>query len=331
MRKWDQTTPADPAISPFPHFLISLKTVFMGTAPFAVPSLRAIAEAGHTLRAVVTQPDRPRGRGMKLQPSPVKEAALDLGIPVLQPEKASQPEFVERLRTLAPEVIVVVAYGQILRPAVLDLPPLGCINVHGSLLPELRGAAPIQWSIIRGHAETGVTTMYMDPGMDTGDMILKAAEAIRPEDTWWCLAERLAPLGAELLVRTLTLVESGSAPREAQDHSRATYAPMLKKEDGAISWSDPAAAIRNRIHGCNPSPGAFAHRGEETVKLWKAEVLTGHDASAPPGTVLDAEQLVLAAGDGAIRLLEVQPENRARLDASAFCRGYRVAAGELWH
>jgi methionyl-tRNA formyltransferase len=306
-----------------------MKVAFMGTAPFAVPCLRAVAAAGHVVLAVVTQPDRPRGRGMKLQPSAVKAAARELSLPVLQPEKASQPEFVERLRALAPETIVVVAYGQILRPAVLDVPALGCINVHGSLLPELRGAAPIQWAVIRGYPETGVTTMFMDPGMDTGDMILKEALPIREDDTAGSLAERLAPVGGGLLVRTLELVQSGAAPREPQDSGRATYAPMLKREDGAVSWGASAVEIRNRIHGCNPAPGAYARRGEESMKLWRAEALAPVPGSAP-GTVLDAERLVLATGDGALRLLEVQPENRARLDGDAFCRGYRVAPGEVW-
>lgn len=306
-----------------------LNVVFMGTAPFAVPCLRALLDAGHQVSAVVSQPDRPRGRGMKLQPSAVKALALERGLPVLQPEKASQPEFIEELRQLAPQVLVVVAYGQILRPAVLEIPPLGCINVHGSLLPELRGAAPIQWSIIRGYAETGVTTMYMDVGMDTGDMIYTAACPILPEDTTLSLAERLAPLGADLLVKTLADLEQGVAPREVQDAARATYAPMLKREDGLIDWTQSAVEIRNRIHGCNPSPGALARRGEEPVKLWRAEIVTGMDVLAP-GTVLDAMQLVISTGDGALRLLEVQPENRGRVSGAEYARGYRVQSGEIW-
>lgn len=302
----------------------------MGTADFAVPCLRAVVEAGHAVAAVVSQPDRPRGRGMALRPSPVKAAALELGLPVLQPEKASQPEFIQALRELAPEAIVVVAYGQILRPAVLEIPPRGCINVHGSLLPELRGAAPIQWSVIRGCTETGVTTMFMDAGMDTGDMVLKRSVAIRPEDTAGTLAERLAPLGAELLAQTLARVESGTAPREAQDPARATYAPMLRREDGALPWQESAEQIRNRIHGCNPAPGAYTFRaGRELVKVWRAEVVPDVPGGEP-GTVLDPGGLVLAAGEGAVRLLEVQPENRARLDGAAYSRGYRVAAGEVW-
>lgn len=306
-----------------------LNLVFMGTAPFAVPCLRALLDAGHTVSAVVSQPDRPRGRGMKLQPSAVKELALERGLPVLQPEKASQPEFIEELRRLAPQVMVVVAYGQILRPAVLEIPPLGCINVHGSLLPELRGAAPIQWSILRGDAVTGVTTMYMDVGMDTGDMIYTATCPIQPSDTTLELAQRLAPLGAELLVKTLADLEQGTAPRTPQDAARATYAPMLGRETGRVDWTRSAVEIRNQIHGCNPSPGAFSARGEELVKLWRAEVVTGYEALTP-GTVLDAEQLVVATGAGALRLLEVQPANRGRLTGAEYSRGYRVQAGEVW-
>lgn len=306
-----------------------LRTIFMGTAPFAVPCLRAMVGAGHSVLAVVSQPDRPRGRGMQLTPSAVKDAALKLGLPVLQPEKASQPEFIQQLRDLQPQAIVVVAYGQILRQAVLEIPPLGCINVHGSLLPELRGAAPIQWSIIRGHRETGVTTMFMDAGMDTGDMILKAATEIRPEDTADSLGERLAPLGAGLLVETLALLEAGRAPREPQDSNLATYAPMLRKEDGAVDWSWSAAEIRNRIHGCNPAPGAFARRQESPLKIWQAEAIDA-GAQQEPGTVLATDPLTLQAGAGAVRLLQVQPPNKGKMTGQEFCRGYRVAVGELW-
>jgi len=266
---------------------------------------------------------------MKLQPTPVKAAALALGLPVLQPEKASHPEFVEQLGALAPERIIVVAYGQILRPAVLNLPPGGCINVHGSLLPELRGAGPIQWAILRGYSETGVTTMFMDPGMDTGAMLLKAALPILPTDTAGTLAERLAPVGADLLVETLQRLAAGTLQPEPQDNNHATYAPLLHREDGALSWEWDAATLRNRIHGCNPTPGAFAARAGALVKIWRAEAVP--DAhSDPPGTVIDAGELVLTTGSGALRLLEVQPENRSRVSGTEFARGYRVVAGERW-
>ncbi|MBI3911862.1 MAG: methionyl-tRNA formyltransferase [Armatimonadetes bacterium] len=309
-----------------------LDLVFMGTAEFAVPSLRTLAGAGQRVRAVVTQPDRPRGRGLHLQASPVKEAAQTLSLPALQPEKASDPEFVAELRSLRPQVIVVVAYGQILRPAVLEIPPLGCVNLHASLLPELRGAAPIAWAIIRGYRETGVTTMYMDPGMDTGDIILQEPEPIHPEDTAGDLAGRLAVRGADLLRRTLALIEEGRAPRVPQDHARATYAPRLKPEDGAVEWNQPAASIHNRIHGCNPVPGAYAARHGARVKLWRARVVASPDPQSLPGTVLTVtrEGPILATQPGAVLLLEVQAEGRARLSGEAFARGHRVQPGERW-
>jgi methionyl-tRNA formyltransferase len=306
-----------------------LNLVYMGTAPFAVPCLEGVVAAGHSVRAVVSQPDRPHGRGMKLQPTPVKAAAQALGLPVLQPERASAGEFVEKLRELAPDAIVVVAYGQILRQRVLDVPRLGCINVHGSLLPELRGAAPIQWAIIRGLAETGVTTMFMDRGMDTGDMLLRSATPIAPDDTAGTLAERLAHLGRGLLVETLARLEAGTLTREPQDPERATYAPMLAREDAQIQWERPAAEARNLIHGCNPAPGAYTHRGGALVKVWRAEALA-QSPGAAPGTVLDGEGLLVACGDGALRLLEVQPEARGRMEGGAFRNGYGVRAGEVW-
>jgi len=301
----------------------------MGTAAFAAPSLRALVETGHTVAAVVTQPDRPHGRGLRRQVSPVKAAALDLGLPVLQPEKASDPLFVAELAALQPEVIVVVAYGQILKPAVLDLPDRGCINVHGSLLPEFRGAGPIQWAILRGAVETGVTTMFMDPGMDTGDVLLSASTPIHPDDTAGTLSDRLAPMGAALLLETLARLEQGTLVRRPQDASRATYAPLLKKEDGAIRWGQTAVEIRNRVHGCNPSPGAYTSRLGQTVKVWRCRTEEG-DAVAPPGSVVRVSPLVVAAGQGSVELLEVQPESRGRMTGSAFATGYRIQPGESW-
>jgi methionyl-tRNA formyltransferase len=302
----------------------------MGTAPFAVPSLEALVSAGHEVAAAVTQPDRPQGRGLASRASPVKIWAAERGLPVLQPEKARDPVFVQALTALEPELIVVVAYGQILKPAVLEIPPLGCVNVHGSLLPELRGAAPIQWAILRGFRETGVTTMFMDPGMDTGDIILQAREPIRPEDTAGDLAARLAPLGADLLVETVARIAAGDAPRAPQDHDRATYAPLLSREDGAISWEGDAESIRNRIHGCNPAPGAYAVGPDgRGVKIWRAQVVAEALPSGAPGEILRVEErgVVVACGQGLIRLIEVQPESRPRQQAAAYARGYRLAAG----
>jgi methionyl-tRNA formyltransferase len=307
-----------------------VRIILMGTAPFAVPGFEALVRAGHEVPAVVTQPDRPGGRGLAPRVSAVKAWATGLGLPLLQPEKARDPEFVETLRVLAPQLIVVVAYGQILKPVVLEIPPLGCVNVHGSLLPELRGAAPIQWSIVRGYAETGVTTMFMDAGMDTGDIILQAREPIRPEDTAGDLTARLAPLGADLLVETVTRIATGDVPRVPQDDDRATYAPMLAREDGAISWEGDAASIRNRIHGCNPVPGAYALGPDaRAVKLWRAEALSDTKAIGAAGEIVavDERGVVVACGEGALRLLEVQPESRPRQEAAAYARGYRLAPG----
>jgi len=315
-----------------------VKVVFMGTAAFAVPCLRVLRDQGHEVLAVVTQPDRPAGRGQGTRPSPVKALAIEQGLPVLQPEKASQPEFIDELRALSPQVIVVVAYGQILRPAVLDIPPLGCVNVHGSLLPKLRGAAPIQWAVIRGERETGVTTMFMDPGMDTGDIILQAAEPITPEDTAGSLAERLAPQGAELLARTLDLLSRGAAPRRPQDAAAATYAPLLKREDGFLDWTEPAVALRNQIHGCNPSPGAVALREQERsdargpVKLWRARVVEEVEATPDlePGSIIRVATggPLIATGEGMLQLLELQPESRPRMSGDEYGRGYRLQPGQ---
>jgi methionyl-tRNA formyltransferase len=310
------------------------RILFMGTAPFAVPSIAALAAAGHELIGAVCQPDRPHGRGSQVRPGAVKAAASELGVPVMQPEKASDPAFISQVRDAAPDVIAVVAYGQILRPALLDIPPLGSINVHASVLPALRGAAPIQWAIIRGFAETGVTTMRMDPGMDTGDIILQRSTPISSGDTAGSLGARLAVMGADLLVETVTLLLEGKAPGTPQDQSRASYAPMLRKEDGLLDWRAGARDIRNRIHGCNPAPGAHTYRGERMLKIWRAEVLENalSPGSSGPGTVLVApgDELVLSTGEGMIRLLEVQPESRSRMSGDEFQRGYRVMPGECW-
>lgn len=303
------------------------RIVFMGTAAFAVPSLLALHEAGHPLPTVVTQPDRPHGRGARVEPGPIHRAASELDLPVLQPEKASDPAFIDQVRALRPDLIIVVAYGQILRPALLEVPPLGCVNVHASLLPLLRGAAPVQWAILRGLRETGVTTMFMDPGMDTGDVILQAAEPVAPGDTAGSLAARLAPAGAQLLLETVRQVEQGTAPRAPQDATAATYAPALCKEDGEVRWTGRAEGVRNRIHGCNPAPGAFTTRAGSRLKLWRAEALAT-PAPAPPGTVLDGPGLLVTAGDTVVRLLEVQPESRARMTGEEFRRGHRVPPGE---
>ncbi len=307
----------------------TLDLVFMGTSTFAVPSLLALHQAGHRIRAVVTQPDRPHGRGMRPASPAVKSAAVGLSLPVLQPPRASDPEFIARIAEIAPDLIVVVAYGQILKPALLAVPRFGCINLHGSLLPALRGAAPIQWAVIRGLTATGVTTMQMDAGMDTGDVLLQRTELIDPAQTAGNLAERLAGVGAELLLRTVDGMQRGDLRRHPQDSSLATLAPMLSRADGELQWDRSAVSLRNRIHGCNPSPGAFARRHGSVVKIWRAEALPA-SRLAEPGTVVNARDLTIATSDGWLRLLDVQPENRARLDGAAYCRGYRVEPGERW-
>jgi methionyl-tRNA formyltransferase len=267
---------------------------------------------------------------MTLQPSAVKVAALDLGIPVLQPEKASDPVFIQELAALEPQAIVVVAYGQILRPAVLDLPPLGCVNLHGSILPKLRGAAPIQWAVIHGFRETGVTTIQMDPGMDSGPILLTEQTEILAGETAGELAIRLAPIGARLLCRSIASLETGALQPQPQDPTLATFAPMLRRGDGAIRWSEPAPQIVQRILGCNPSPGAYALRERDPVKLWRARVAPGL-ADLAPGTVASLDPLTIASGSEWIILDEVQPASRARVSGSAFARGWRARVGERWH
>lgn len=305
-----------------------MRIVFMGTPDFAVASLRALLDARWPVWRVVTQPDRPRGRGRRLRPSPVKACAREAGLGVWQPERVSDPAFITRLREAAPEVIVVVAYGQILPPAVLDIPPLGCINVHASLLPRYRGAAPIHRAVMAGETRTGVTTMYMDEGMDTGDIILKAEVPIRRQDTVGRLHDRLADAGAALLVRTLDLVRRGQAPREPQDPQRATYAPMLTAADERIRWDRPAEQIRNHVRGMDPWPGACTRIGKGRVKVWRVETLAdGADPAAPPGTVLSADPgcgIIVQAAPGRVVITELQPAGGRRMSAQDYLRGRAV-------
>lgn len=311
-----------------------MRIVFMGTPDFAVPSLRRLAADGHEVALVVTQPDRPSGRGMKVTFSPVKEAALELGLSVAQPEKVSEPAFIARLRQLAPEAIVVVAFGQKIPPAILELPPKGCINLHGSVLPEYRGAAPIHRAVMDGREETGVSTMYMDQGWDTGDVILVRKVRILFEDTAGDLHDRLAEVGADLLSETMRLVEEGRAPRIPQDHSRATYAPKLTSADQEVDFGLSALEVYNRVRGLSPWPGAYTTRGGTKLGLGKVEIVeaAAHWGSrAAPGTVISADDPrgpVVACGIGAVRLLEVKPESRRMMTGAEYVRGYRLAEGE---
>ncbi|MBQ5951406.1 MAG: methionyl-tRNA formyltransferase [Lachnospiraceae bacterium] len=307
-----------------------MRLIFMGTPEYAVPTLRALAQAGHEVVLAVTQPDKPRGRSGALLPPPVKEAALELGIPVFQPRRVREPECVEHIRSFAPEAIVVVAFGQILPQELLDIPPLGCINGHASLLPAYRGAAPVQWAMLRGESETGVTTMFMDAGLDTGDMILRRTVPIGPEDTGGSLEETLSHVTADLVTETLELVAAGTAPREKQPAESTTpYAGMLKKEMGEINFFDSAQEIALRVRALSPWPGTYCIWAEKTLKIWKAEV-ADWSTDAFPGQIILAEKddLVVQTGSGALRLLEVQLEGKKRMETAAFLRGVRMKEGE---
>lgn len=301
-----------------------MRILFMGSPDFAVTSLEGIYQAGHEICGVYCQPDKPKGRGHKLQAPAVKEAARSLGLPVYQPAKLRSEAVLEEIRMLAPDCIVVVAYGKILPKAVLDIPKYGCINVHGSLLPRYRGAAPIQWAVINGEVKTGITTMFMAEGLDTGDIILQAETAITPQETAGELFDRLKVLGAEVLLRTLELISEDKAPRTPQDDGLASLAPMLKKQDGEIDWSMGAEQIHNLIRGMNPWPSAYTHYLGKKLKIHKAEIaaLTG-----APGTLHSANgKLLVFCGDQSLNLLEIQPENGKRMNGQSFLLGHPLEA-----
>ncbi len=308
-----------------------MRVIYLGTPDFAVPCLERLVQGGYDVAGVVTQPDRPRGRGQKTGVSPVKACALKWGLPVHQPERVADPVFIEAVRALAPEVMVVVAFGQKIPALLLTLAPLGCINVHASLLPEYRGAAPIHRAIIDGRRETGVTTIYLDEGWDTGDIILQRRVPITCEDTVGALHDRLAEAGAGLLLETLAAIARGEAPRTPQDESRAFYARKLTNTDGAIPWSRDAGAIHNLVRGMNPWPGAYTWYGGALLKVWKTQPVSGgsEPASPQPGEVLavDRDGILVAAGRGKLRLLEVQPEGGRRMSGADFARGRRLEAG----
>jgi methionyl-tRNA formyltransferase len=305
-----------------------LRVLFVGTSDFACPSLKALIDASYPVAEVITQPDRPKGRGRKLTPPPVKSLALSRDLPVFQPEKLRDPAAVARLRSLAPDLVVVAAYGQILSPEVLAVPSRGCVNVHGSLLPKYRGAAPIARAILAGEKKTGVTTMMMDEGMDTGPVLLTEETEITSEDTLGSLHDRLALIGAGLLLKTLKGLETGEVKPMAQDHSRATYAPKVSKEEGRIVWQSSAREIANRIRAFDPWPGAYSTWEGKNLKLFRPLALE-KPAPAPPGTVIAAnpEGLVVTAGDGCLLVRELQLESRPRLPAAQFFRGTKLEAG----
>lgn len=322
-----------------------MRIVFMGTPDFAVPSLRLLTESGYEIAAVVTQPDRPKGRKKTLTPPPVKEAALSLGLPVLQPERMRSAEAVEAIRELRPELIVTAAYGQILPKAVLDIPRLGCINVHGSLLPKYRGGAPIQRSIMNGEKKTGVTIMYMAEGLDTGDMISVVELPIGDEDTSGTMFEKLSLAGAKLLGEMLPSIVDGTAPSVPQNDAEATYAPNLTREDERMDWNKSARELFNQVRGLSPMAGAFTFLGGEVFKVRSCEVAGGHSVSSGsgaaaarqnsgvlPGTVIEAGAggIVVQTGNGKLLLTEIQPAGKRAMSAAEWLKGARLEAGTLF-
>jgi len=306
-----------------------MRIVFMGTPEFSVPSLEALLASEDEVVGVVTQPDRPKGRGHELAPPPVKIIAQQAGIPVLQPLKIRTPDFLDALAAWKPDLIAVTAFGRILHAPILNLPPMGCVNVHGSLLPKYRGAAPIQWAVINGETETGITTMLMDEGMDTGAMLLQESIPISPDDTAGTLAPRLASIGGRLLVETISRLKAGTIAPVAQDHTHATLAPLLKKEDGAIDWTAEARSIANRIRGLSPWPGAYTFYGQERWNIWRA-VAAQEPAEGRPGTLLAVtkQSLTVATGSGTLALLEIQAANSKRMSVAQFLAGHRLSPGE---
>ena len=308
-----------------------LNILFMGTPDFAKESLEAIVNRGYNVIGVVTNPDKPKGRGMKMIPSPVKEFALEKDIPVYQPLKVrNNIEFIEEMKALNPDVICVVAYGKILPKEILDIPRLGCINVHGSLLPKYRGAAPIQWAVINGDKVTGITTMYMDIGMDTGDMILKQEVEIGPDETTGDVWNKLSKIGGQLLVKTLEQIKNGIAPRIPQNDDY-TMAPMLDKEMSKIDWDNKSAIeIKNLVRGLDPIMGTYSYLDGKKIKIWKVDVIPNDNSNVENGTVIKADckdGLYIKAKDGIIKVLEIQGENAKRMSVQDFLRGNNIEVG----
>jgi methionyl-tRNA formyltransferase len=310
--------------------------VFSGTPSFAVPTLEKLAEAGHTVSLVVTQPDRPRGRGMEMAPSPVKEAAIRLGLSVLQPAAIkNNAEFRDQLTAIAPDAIIVVGYGRIIPQWMIDLPRLGNLNLHASLLPRYRGAAPIQWAIANGESVTGVTTMRIDAGLDTGDILLQREVPIRPDDTAETLGPKLASIGADLMVETLRGLESGQVRPTPQDHSQATLAPILKKEDGRMDFARSAKNLLNRLRGFQPWPGAFTIFRGKTLQVHRARPAQSAVTLSPGQVAIEGACLLVGCGkdkesrtNTTIELLEIQLEGKRRMTAQEFINGYRPKPGD---
>ena len=306
-----------------------MRVVFMGTPDFSVPALENIAKK-YEVVAVVTQQDRPKGRGHKMQYTPVKEKAIELEIPVYQPKRVKDHEFVDILKTLKPDVIVVIAFGQILSKEILELPKYGCINVHASLLPKYRGAAPIQWAVINGDKKSGVTTMYMAEGLDTGDIIDTSEIVLDEKETGGSLFDKLADLGGKLILNTLDKLETGTATRTRQDDARSTYAGKITKELGQIDFTKSAAEIERLIRGLNPWPSAFTYMDDKMLKIWNADVLE-ETVEEDPGTITEVNKkfIKVATGEGYLLLKEIQLEGKKRMNVTSFLNGYNFTANKL--
>lgn len=302
-----------------------MKIVFMGTPDFSVNALENIVKAGHDVVGVITQPDKPKGRGGKMQYTPVKEKALELGLDVYQPQRVKETEFIEKLKEMNPDAIVVIAFGQILPKAILDMPKYGCINVHASLLPKYRGAAPIQWSVIDGEKETGVTTMYMNEGLDTGDIIDKVVVPIDKKETGGSLFDKLAIEGGKLILKTLIELENGTAVRTPQDDSKSNYAGMINKQLGKIDFNKSANEIERLIRGLNPWPSAYTKMDGKTLKIWDADVDDSENDSAP-GTIIEVGKdfIRVATGKGSLKILELQLEGKKRMKTRDFLNGAKI-------
>lgn len=323
-----------------------MKIVFMGTPDFAAGALEAIIQAGHEVVLVVTQPDKPQGRSKELKPSAVKECAMGHNLPIFQPEKIKRPEEIEKLKKYPADIFVVAAFGQILSKEILDMPPLGCINIHASLLPKYRGAAPIQWAVIDGEEKTGITIMKMDIGIDTGDILLQEEYTLAEDETGESLFDRLCVLGAELIVKALPLIEQGKLTPVKQKEEDSSYAKMLSKAMGEINWNQPAVSIERLIRGLNSWPSAFSHLRGKTMKIWKARVVKPENnikqedsivpeneinpEKAAPGEVIrvSREGITVATKEDALELLEIQPEGKKRMAVKEYLLGYKVEVGE---
>lgn len=306
-----------------------MRIIFMGTPDFSVPTLESLVTSRHEVIAVVTQPDKPKGRGKEVQMTPVKETALQHGIPVYQPVRAREASFVEEMRSLAPDVMVVIAFGQILSKELLEVPRLGCVNIHASLLPKYRGAAPIQWAVINGDQETGITTMMMDVGMDTGDMLEKLVIPLAEKETGGSLFDRMSLLGGDLILSTLDKLEDGTLVRIPQNHEEATHVKKIEKSMGDIDWTMEAAAIERLIRGLNPWPSAYTRWNGRMLKIWEADVeADGQAGEAGEVLVAAGSDLRVQTGSGILNIRSLQPEGKKRMDTAAFLRGYPVKAGE---